>query len=197
MRRCDTEGVKCKVLEDVGAPDAQIVQESRLCDLTMLGQQTYFRFETQNWPDETLRQVLRHTSRPVVTVPEALGEGMCVVVAYDGSPQADRALQAFQALGLPGDDEVHVVSIHGDRTVAARLAEQAVDFLKLHGVKAVPHPLGATMSEDRIILAQVQTMQAHVLVMGAYGRSMWREIVFGSVTTSVLGASPVPLFLCN
>lgn len=197
MRRCDVEGVKCKVMEDVGTPDTQIVQESRLCDLIVLGRQTYFRFETQNWPDETLQNVLRQGSRPVIAVPDMPADGMCVVAAYNGSPQADRALQAFQALGLAGEDEVQVVSVHADRATAERLAEQAVHFLKLHGVRAVAHPLGPAMSVDRTLLAQVQQVRARLLVMGASIRPAWQEFVFGSTMTSVLEASPVPLFLCH
>lgn len=196
-RRCDAEGVKCKVLEDVGAPDLQIMQKSRLYDLTMLGQQTCFRFATQNWPDETLPSVLRQSFRPVVAVPDAPQQGTRIVAAYNGSPQADRALQAMQALGLPGADEVSVVSIHADLSAAAQLAEQAVDFLRLHGVQAVPNPFRATGAVDRIILALVQEMQAHLLVMGASVRPAWQEFVFGSVTRSVLEASPVPLLLCR
>ena len=85
-QRCDVEGVQYKVLEDVGAPDTQIVQNSRLYDLIVLGQQTYFRFETQNWSDETLQNVLHQSPRPVAAVPEAIGDGNSVVVAYDGNP---------------------------------------------------------------------------------------------------------------
>ena len=111
--------------------------------------------------------------------------------------QADRALQAFQALGLAGDDEVHVVSIHADRATAQQRAEQAVAFLGLHGVNAASHSVEPTASVDKIILDTVQQLQARLLVMGACGQSMWREFVFGSTTISVLEASPVPLLLCH
>ena len=196
-RRCAVEGVKCEVVQHVGAPAIQIVQQSRLHDLIILGQQTHFHFETQDWPDETLREVLQRGSRPVVAVPESPQEGASIIVAYDGSPQADRALQAFQALGLPDEDEVHVLSVQADQANAERLAEQAVDFLRLHGVKAIPLPFTSTMSVDRSIITQVQKVRPHLLVMGAYGRSMWQEFIFGSITTRVLEASPVPLFLCR
>jgi nucleotide-binding universal stress UspA family protein len=195
--RCASQGVRCEVLEETGLPCTEIVEQSRFCDLILLGQQTYFHFETQNWPDETLREVLRHSSRPIVTVPERLLKGTCVVIAYDGSPQADRAIQAFQSLGLKGEDEVHVVSIHNELATAARMAKQVVDFLTLHGVRAAAHPLRPVSTVKKIILAKVDDFQAHLLVMGAYGRSMWREFVLGSTTTSILGASPVPLFLCH
>jgi nucleotide-binding universal stress UspA family protein len=198
VRRCAIEGVKCEAVQDVGVPAIQIVQKSRLCDLIMLGQQTHFHFETQNWPDETLRDVLRRGSRPVVAVPEAHQDGGCVLAAYDGSRQADRALQAFQASGLADEDEVQVLSVQADRADAERLSGQAVDFLGLHGVKATPLPIRSTMSTDRIIIVKVQEVRRpHLLVMGAYGRSMWQEFVFGSVTTRVLQASPVPVFLCR
>jgi nucleotide-binding universal stress UspA family protein len=197
VRRCDEQGVKCRVLHDIGLPYTPILKESRQYDLIMLGQQTFFHFETQDWPDETLRQVLRYASRPVVTAPDMPPAEGCVLVAYDGSLQADRALQAFRALGLHGGDLVHVLSIDPDRAVAARLAEQAVEFLKLHDIEAVACPLSPDYSVSKMILSQARELQARLLVMGAYGRSMWREYVFGSTTSDILGASQSPLFLCH
>jgi len=195
--RCALAGVKCRAIQVVGPPETQILQQSRLCDLIVLGQQPRFDFEMPYWPDQTLPEVLRQNSRPVVVVPEFPQGWGCAMVAYDGSPQADRALQAFRALGLAGEDEVYILSVQTDQSDAQRLAEQAVDFLRLHGVKAVPLPIRSKMSVDRTILAKVQEVQPHLLVMGAHGRPTWREFVFGSITTRVLEASPVPLFLCR
>ena len=48
----------------MSARGSRIVQKSRLYDLIMLGQQTYFRFETQRWPDETLQNVLCQAPGP-------------------------------------------------------------------------------------------------------------------------------------
>ena len=197
VRRCIREGVKHRAVQEVGTPDTQIVQKSRLYNLIMLGQEPRFRFDLPYWPDETLTEVLRQVSRPVVVVPDSPQEGSDILVAYDGSPQADRALQAFQALGLAGEDRVHVLSARSDRADAERLAGEAVDFLDLHGIKATPLPISSRMSADRIIIAQVQEVQPRLLVMGAYGRSIWREFVFGSTTARLLETSPLPLFLCR
>jgi len=196
-RRCDAADVRYRVLDDTGEPEAQLAQKSRLCDLVLLGQRTSFRFATQDWPDTTVQNVLRQSSRPVVAVPEMPPEGASVVVAYNGSPQADWALQAFESLGLAGADVVHVLSIHADCAVAERLAEQTVAFLQLHGITAVPHAIRPLLSIDKLMLAQVRELQARLLVMGARCRSPWREAMFGSTTTSVLQASPVPLLLCR
>ncbi len=196
-QRCDSEGVRYKVIEDVGTPETQIVQNSKQYDLIVLGQKTYFGFESQPWPDETLQNVLRQSSRPVVVVPDTIGDGKAIVIAYDGSPQADRALQAFGTLGLAGGEDAHVLSIHSNHTTAEQQAGQAVDFLKSHGVSAFSHPSEPTTSVDKIILEKVQQLQVRLLVMGACGRPLWQKYVFGSTTTSVLEACPVPLLLCH
>jgi nucleotide-binding universal stress UspA family protein len=47
----------------------------------------------------------------------------------------------------------------------------------------------------QVILEQVQQAHASLLVMGAYGQPALREFFFGSVTRTMLEASPVPLFL--
>ena len=197
VRRCAIEGVKYGVVKDVGTPETQIVQKSRLCDLVMLSQRPDFRFEVTGWPDQTLSEVLRRSSRPVVAVPESHREGEGILVAYDGSPQADRAMQAVQALGLPDEDVVHVLSVQADQGSAERLAGPAVEFLRLHGVKATPLPIPARMSVHRIIITQAQKIQPRLLVMGVHGQPMWREFIFGSITTRIVEASPVPLFLCR
>lgn len=197
VRRCAAEGVECRVVCDVGPADAQIVQKSRLCDLIMIGQPARSRSEPQNWPDATLREVLRRSSRPVVAVPESLQEGRGILVAYDGSPQADRALQAFLALGPPGEEPVHLLSVQPDQADAERLTAQAVGFIRLHGVEAAPLPFRSTMSADRIIISQMRNLQPRLLVMGAYGRSPWQEFLFGSVTSRILEASGMPLLLCR
>lgn len=193
--RCSEAGVAYKLLEDVGPPPEKIFVEAQRYDLIVLGQQTHFRFATQEGPDETLSRVLKNTPRPVVAVPEKLGDGASVLVAYDGSLQAARALQAFQASGLDESREVHVVSVGADRVEAARHADRAVEFLRFHEVKATPHVLPPTGGTAEVILDQAGRLDAGLLVMGCYGQPTLREFFLGSVTRSVLKKSTVPLFL--
>ena len=77
----------------------------------------------------------------MVVVPPTIGEEEAVVVAFDGSLQASRALQAFEASGFGKDRKVHVVSIAEEHKVAARHADRAVEFLASHEIKAEPRPL--------------------------------------------------------
>lgn len=192
--RCAEAGVACKLLEDVGLPSEQILLEAQRYDLILLGKQTYYHFGTQGHPDETLTNVLKNSPRPVVVVPEHLGNGNCVVVAYDGSLQAARTLQTFQALRLDLSQEVHIVAVHADHGEAVRNADRAIDFLGFHEIKAQRHAITSS-SPASAIIEQVQRLGAGLLVMGAYGKSAFREFFFGSVTRTMLKEQTVPLFL--
>ncbi len=176
------------MLRDVGLPDEQISLESQCYDILLLGKQTYFQFETHRGPDDMLTTLLKDSPRPIVTVPEQLGRGDSIVVAYDGSLQAARTLQAFQSLRLGKDREVHVVSVADDYEKAVCRADRAVTFLGFHEITAERHAI-VSSSPASSLVAEVQRFDAGLLVMGAYGQSALREFFFGSVTQTMLKGS--------
>ncbi len=193
--RCAEAGVAFKELESVGTPYVQILMEAQRYDLIVLGHHTHFRFGSGDEPDVTLSRVLADSPRPVVAVPGVLGDGEAAVVAYDGSLQAARALAAFEATGLGQGRQVHVLSIAEDSLEAARRAERAVDFLRMHGVIAEPLARAFGHPPAEVILETVQMRDAGLLVMGAYGQPVLREFFLGSTTRTILEKCPVPVFL--
>ena len=194
-QRCAEAGVACQILQDTGLPAEHILLEAQQYDLIMLGQHTFFHFETQQQPDTTLDTVLKQSPRPVVAVPATLPAGRVVVVAYDGSLHAVRALQMFQALGVVDSYEVHVVCVDAHKEKADLCVERAVTFLQGHNIVAQAHALATPESPAHVLLQYVQQVQAGLLVMGSSGRSTLREFFGGSVTRTMLRDSPVPLFL--
>lgn len=193
--RCAEAGVACKLLEDVGLPWEQIVLEVQRFDLVLLGQHSQYHFETRQ-EDGTLRQVLLHSPRPVVVVPTQPPPNNSVLVAYDGSLQAARMLQALCGLNLlsyAGD--VHVLSADADHVQAAKCADRAIEYLRFHGITAQSHVAGDATNAGEQILEQAERLQVGFVAMGCYGKPTLREMVFGSVTRRVLKESRVPLFL--
>jgi nucleotide-binding universal stress UspA family protein len=196
-QRCVDGEVAYRAIEDVGLPYEEILRESQRYDLVLLGHETHFRFGLENRPDETLWHVLKRESRPVTIAPAKLAQGSSVIVAYNGSPQADRALQAFQASGLDLGEEVYVVSADELIPEAIRQTDRAVEFLRLHKINAIAHALAVTDSVDQMLLKEIRQKNARLLVMGAYGHSTVREFLLGSITKAVLKECPVPVFLCH
>jgi nucleotide-binding universal stress UspA family protein len=196
-RECADAGVASRVLEDVGMPADAIVGEAQRYDLVMLGQETRFHFETDDQRDDTLPKVLKHSPRPVAVVPRVRPDGGPVLVAYDGSLLAARALAEFQATGLGGLGPIQLVSIAADRSVAERVAERAVDYLGSHEIQAESFPIGTRRPATEVLLEEVRHRNPRLVVMGAFGHSSLHEFVFGSFTRSLLEHSPAPLFLSH
>jgi nucleotide-binding universal stress UspA family protein len=192
---CAGEGIACKLLEGTASPCTEIIQEAQRFDLIVLGTRTHF--EAQRDSCRTLTEVLRHTPRPVVVVPESppRREGP-VMIAYDGSVQAARTLQLFAMTGLYALGEVYVVSLDPtDHVAAARLADRGVQFLRSHDIPARPLVTQCAGRTGQAILQQASELGAQLIVMGAYGRPRIEEFLLGSVTRHLLKESQVPLFM--
>jgi nucleotide-binding universal stress UspA family protein len=195
--RCAQEGAAFKPLEGVGDPYIEILRESQRYDLIMLGPTTHFEFGFDRIEDPTLARVLRNSARPVVVVPESFGEGQAVVIGYDGSLQASRALRDFEASGLGRGREIHVVSIAPEHRDAAALADRAIEFLAHHEIKAMPAAMTSTDAPAATLLEKAREFGAGLIVMGVYGQPILREFVVGSCTRTMLKETPVPLLVSH
>lgn len=147
--------------------------------------------------DETLWRVLRHESRPIVIAPPELKSGDSVVLACDESPQADRAMQAFQASGLDFGEEVVVMCSAPSEDKATCEANEAVEFLRSHGIQATASAHTTSTKPGKAILEEVERRNARLLVMGVSKHSTLRDLLLGGVTKIVLRESPVPVFFCD
>lgn len=192
--RCESAQVLCETRTRVGEAWREIFHESQRCDLVVLGKQTYFR--SPDTECDTLYRALHNTARPVVAVPKDIVPGSVVVIAYDGSLQAARALQLFVLLRLYEGQEVHVISVTNSLAEATEWTERAASFLRHHGVPARIHPLVSLVTNpSEILLQQIQECQGGLVVLGAYGKPFLREFFLGSVTRSMLQQATVPLFM--
>lgn len=191
--RCAQQQIACKPLEQVGHPAAVIAQEAQRYDLIVMPRDrrgaAHHGFSSELW------QLLHIAPRPVVAVEQQSASGESVVIAYDGSLQAARCLQAFVALGLKSDAQWHVVSLAGDTVEAARTGQRAMDFLDHHGAPATLHSVAATGNVGRQLMETAGRLHAGLLVMGACGQPKLREFFLGSVTKTVLSHCSVPLLL--
>ena len=142
-----------------------------------------------------LYSILKHSARPAIVVPQTPFAGESVLVAYDGSTQSARALASFANSGLAGNRTVSVVSLLHDLEKARSLAQVGTTFLARHGIRAVPNGLQLRHQTADQILEEATRINAGLIVMGAFGKSMAREFFFGSTTRKILATMPMPVFL--
>jgi len=194
--RCAKEKVACQPSDPVGLPVDQIALEAQRYDLIVMPRHEPDGTESiEEGSTAALWEILRATPRPVVAVPTQAAPGKSIVIAYDGSLPAARALQSFEASGLAVKHPLYVVSIDEDPEEAARQGGRAIDFLARHDLAAKLHVVPCTATQSKHLMDTAQSLNAGLLVMGAHGRPRIVEFFLGSVTQAVLTECPIPLFL--
>ena len=194
--RCRAAGVTSRALELRGRPDTTILEELQGHDLTILGRHANFRFETQDEDHQTRDTILRHAGKPVMVVPEgSAAAGPSILICYDGSLASRRALVSFAQSGLAGERPVHVAAVDDDGATAWEIANKGCKLLRELEVRAEPHNIVSTLSIAEAILERRAKLDAGLIVLGAYTRSRFSRMLWGSVTHDLLAASTVPLYL--
>jgi nucleotide-binding universal stress UspA family protein len=196
-RRCREGNVAARPLEIVGRPVDAILDEMTTRDLTIMGRDANFKFEIESQDSHTRDAILHRATTPVLVVPESAPAklGGTVLVTYDGSGAAKRALASFAASGLARGREVHVLTIDDNGAVAWEIANRAVEALRAADIPAKPHNVVSVLSNVEVIAKLAREIDAGLIVMGAFTRSRLRELFSGSVTRSLVETTEVPLYL--
>jgi nucleotide-binding universal stress UspA family protein len=132
-----------------------------------------------------------------------------IVLATDASKQADAAVQATIALGIPSSAKVLAVHVWNlevypddvqidveSRDEAARLLVNTVETLRKGGMDAearVCQATGAGIAETIAVVAR--EFNADLVVLGSRGLSDWQSIFKHSVSHQVLAAVDCPVLV--
>jgi nucleotide-binding universal stress UspA family protein len=195
QRSLAAEGVeaRCHMMElDIRGELLRMVET---CDLVVTGRDAEFHLEPLEGMTPLVEHIVARGCRPVVvTGPDNIGNGP-VVVAYDGSGPAAKALQAAALLGIFRSSGAHIVSVCRDHAEASDIAGRAREFLKPYGVDVDMDAVGSSDHPADVLLKRAAEIGARMLVMGAFGHRGFREILFGSSTRRLFDAVPLPLFI--
>ncbi len=171
-----------------------ITDAARLVDLIVVSRQGFGE------PAETggmASRLAEHTTAPILLVPtgqtsfDLTGKAL---VAWDGSAPNGAAVRAAVPL-LKRASEIEVLTI--GETADDADPEQVVAYLARHGCKATARraPRSGDLSEQ--LLEALRTSGATWGVMGSYGHSRLREMLFGGASKTLLAKAPVPLLVSH
>ncbi|SMF17272.1 Nucleotide-binding universal stress protein, UspA family [Azospirillum oryzae] len=180
-----------------GPADKTIATEGRFADLLLFAKPKHDGVTDNVWRS-MFDAALFGTARPVILTPFTAVRpiGSRIMIAWNGSPQATRAMVAALPLlrhaqevligtfGL-GDD------IHAD-------TERLQDYLLMQGVEAKAEHLPASLRETgSVLLAMAAQFGADLLVMGGHGRNRLRQWTLGSTTSHVVGLATIPVLMVH
>lgn len=130
--KCENAGVEHSEAEYQGVPGTEIIQHSIYYDLLVMGLRTFFHFETNDKPGDTLNRILDHAITPVyavpktVSIPNGTDARVKVLIAFDGSLLAARALQQFVRLSFFRKKEVVLLTSSKNNHEARRILGEAI-----------------------------------------------------------------------
>lgn len=199
---CGAAGVEHRWLSSDLAPVEALRLASRSCDIALVGQPDPNPTDPAAIPygtDVLPHELALQAGRPIMAVPHTgdFGEvGRRVLVAWNGKREAARALHDAMPL-LRGAEVVHIVTVGTERKGRTPLSEIA-GHMQRHGLRletAVITTNGAKVGMK--LLDEAKARNCDLMVMGAFGHSRLREMVFGGVTETILSNMALPVLLSN
>ncbi|MEM0908106.1 MAG: universal stress protein [Pseudomonadota bacterium] len=185
----------------MGYSERALIRELSICDLVVLGA---LKGSSSVMDGAIANLALFATARPVLIVRQDDGDvtpklsgGVCAV-AWNNSPEAIHALVHGRDLILAAR-EVHILSSSDDvPSEPTRDQAIALNYLAAHGVTAQLSQIAhGDKSDAEAVLAKAQELGCDYLVMGGYGHSMFREMLLGGFSETMLEQADFPLMLCH
>lgn len=186
---CAALNIPCSTDTKTGIPGDLIAREAVAHDIIVMARTGYSRIAgPQEKVDPLVTHVLRGSIRPVLVAGRGFAAGAdirTVLVAFDGSVHAARALMAAAELGSRPGVTCKLVTVASSEEAGKETLFPAESFLCHHGV--TPQKKVVVGSKPSEVICELATSEhADILIMGAYGHSPMREMLFGSTTEKVL-----------
>lgn len=181
-------------IEEFGRMADVIKHNGRLADLIVVAKPDRDR----NLGTNALKSALFQTGRPVLMCPPTAeidpDFGARIAVGWNGSLEAARTVAL--TLDLAAAAERVVVLAGGRGEPHGATAEELLDYYRLRGIKAEIHRFDAK-KPGLALLEKTREVDAGLLIMGAYGHSHGREMLFGGNTQSVLDNAEMPVAMAH
>jgi nucleotide-binding universal stress UspA family protein len=183
-----------------GTDTAQLITLARAADLVIVGQVNPDARSTPTWRPE---EIVIGCGRPVLMVPYVgsyARVGRRVLVAWDGSREAARALN--DALPLIGAAEAVTVMVVRARVKDLKQdslsMERIVRHLARHGIAAcVEEALQMDATVYDVLLSRSADLAADLIVAGAYHHSQLREALLGGVSRALFHHMTLPVLMSH
>lgn len=139
-----------------------------------------------------LEAVVRSLHRPILIVNDAFKTPERIMIAYDGSESADKAVEMVASSPLYDGLTCHLVCVNNNEATASKLLEQATARLKsANNIEVITAKLKG--KADQELCAYQQQHNIDLTVMGAFSHTRLHDMLLGSFTHKMLINTKKPL----
>ena len=176
-----------------GALADTLAEQEREVRLFVLGRRGEAAEHTQRDLGRSVEWVVRRLKRPILAVTEDFRPPQRALLAFDGSPVTRRGVNLIAKSPLLKGIPVDILVSGKGKGEGLRHLPWAQKTLEKAGyaVEALQIP----GDPERVIAETVQARAADLLIMGAYGHSPLRSLIFGSKTSDLLRSATLPTLL--
>jgi len=141
-----------------------------------------------------LEAIIRSLHQPILIVNGEFKQPERIMIAYDGSKAADKAVDMVAASPLYKGLACHLVCVNDKQDTARELLEQAAGKLQAAGHLDITSSK-LTGKADEALCAYQQQHAIDLTVMGAFSHTRLHDMVLGSFTHKMLLNTNKPLLL--
>ena len=196
--KCSQGGVPFSREIREGVVSNEIVKSAENCDLIAMGKMGIHAEWRDVFLGTTVEFVVRQTHKPVLITPAEYKKFSRMLIAYDGSPFADKALRSGAEIAQPMKLSVTVVCVTEKKEEGLATLSKAKAFLEDY--KLTVNTIAKEGSDHAKGILEVCNDEENIfdfLVMGAYGHSRLQEMILGSTTVRVMRSTNCPILLCR
>ncbi len=195
-RPAPIRGMSASWREQTGDEIEQLVARARFNDLVVIEHPS----GGGGLPPLSAGAVLIGAGRPILVAPPKSPSSLTrvVAIAWKDSAEAAKAI----AVAMPILAKAEKIVVLGVNEVSAELPrfrrslDNAVNYLAWQGLPADSRVIELRdKPPSDALLAAAQEANADLLVMGGYGHSRLRELIFGGFTRHVLNGAALPVLL--
>ena len=129
---------------------------------------------------------------PPQSPPQKIGSH--IAIAWNGSREAARAVFLAMPI-LVAATKVTVMTMAGEKLQLT--GGHLLSFLADHDIKATHSEIKIGSNAGKVLLEGAKSLGADCLLMGAYGSSRGREMVFGGATQYVVDHAEMPVLMAH
>ena len=207
-----SKGYTIKTILEEGEPSSRIVDLADVHnrEMIIMGRRGLSNL-ARAFVGSVTQRVIGQSHGDVVVVPEGTTlDWKKIMVATDGSPCSQAAVERAVRFARAYDGEVEIVSVvdvapelYGDAPdlveelgrKAKDYADAAVKIVQGKGISATPHVVEGLAYE--VIPELARTLGAQVIVVGSHGRTGMGRLLLGSVAEKVIGLASCPVLVAR
>lgn len=191
--KCKGKGVSYELKKEEGIITREIARSAVGTDLISMGKTG----EHTKWADallgSNLESVVRQAHKPVLVASEKFVQITKILVAYDGSEFAGKALNIGGEIASKMQVPMTILNVGDDKKKSSDIIADGVEHIKPYNIEF--DTVIETGDPVNVIFNKYKEGDYNMLVMGAYGHSKIRELIIGSTTVQLMRKIECPLLI--